>query len=212
MVEHRSQDRRPRVRSPPRPTPCSLDNMFHQGLSPGSQNTWRMPKELHCIPRDHPRRFDSSPCRRPDGKPPMQMGGGGTPTVSSPLSPSPKTLANVGGTTVSRVRIPPLMSCLRVAQLVEHDRFVKPLLPGPTQTGGMPAGLHLLNVHVSPNPCPPPYPGCRRVTPRPPRQNWKVAQLAEQRFLVPQVAGSIPALPARRYEGRQAPPGPKQAL
>ena len=61
--------------------------MFRPPLAAGPETkTWRMPKELHRTPWDHPSRFNSSHCGRPDGKPPFRVGTGPQ-TVSLPLSP-----------------------------------------------------------------------------------------------------------------------------
>ena len=98
--------------------------------------------------RDHPRRFDSSPCRRPDGKPLVRKWGRDPTCFFSLVARSRTSLANAGGTTVSRVRTPPLISLLRVAQLVEHETFHQTLVARAETTPANAGWNYIVNVEV----------------------------------------------------------------
>ena len=68
-----------------------------------------MQKELHCSPDgDYPRRFDSSPSKRPDGKPFLRKWGRDPKLFLSPLSSGQNTSGKCWWNYIlSRVRTPP---------------------------------------------------------------------------------------------------------
>lgn len=134
-----------RVRVPPsqpgQPERCSSDGRappprFITSLLPRLTYPDECLRNYIAPNRDHPRvqlPFSETPRRKTI----FTEMGAGPQTVSYPLSSG----FNISGKCwwnyiLSRVRAPPLISLLRVAQLVEQNRFTDPLLPDPISPPG----------------------------------------------------------------------------